>query len=304
VPGCAVHFELASRVLRAWDGRGADSPISSIDPDRRSAFLLGSLGPDLGYLPGGDALLADLAHCVRPADLARNLIISATTDVELAFAWGWATHVLADIWIHPIINEAVGELFHGRPLPGVPYADDPISHIRVEIGLDAALPACGNWPRPPKIRQSVIARGTDQIVTAYRDTYGFSPSLVRMKTVLRFAGLFTSLTLLNGAIVSGRSSGLLARCAFQGIAGLSRRFHPGGKLAAFTNPLLPESRLIHRVERLVEEFPESFRPHHASNLADLPNVNLDTGNLEGDTPDYPLTIAAIRELDRRTLSRK
>jgi hypothetical protein len=92
MPGCAIHFELAARVLRAWDVSGADSPISPIDPEQRSAFILGSLGPDLGYLPGEDGLLADLAHCVRPADLARNFIGCATTSVERAFAWGWATH--------------------------------------------------------------------------------------------------------------------------------------------------------------------------------------------------------------------
>jgi hypothetical protein len=137
------------------------------------------------------------------------------------------------------------------------------------------------------------------MVTAYRSTYGFSPSPVRLKTVLRFAGVFTSLTLLNGAVVSGRSSGVLTTSAFRGIAGLSRRFRAGGKLAAFTNPLLPASWLVERVEKVVELFPESFQPHYTSNLVNLPNINLDTGTLEDDTLDYPLTMSAIHDLGRR-----
>jgi hypothetical protein len=286
--------------LDLWKASGSDFPVSAIDPDERCAFLLGSIGPDLGYLPGADRLLADLAHCVRPADLARGLIASATSRVELAFAWGWATHVLVDIEIHPLINEAVGELLHGGRHPGVPYAEDPISHIRVETGLDAALPASGNWPRPPRTPARVAARAARQIVTAYRGTYGFSPSLMRLNTVLRITQVFTSLALLNGAVASGRSRGWLARGVFRGISVLSRRFQPGGRLAAFTNPLLPTPELIRRVERVIDDFPESFEPHYESRLAGLANFNLDTGMLEGDAPGYPLMRSAMQELERRS----
>jgi hypothetical protein len=217
--------------------------------------------------------------------------------VELAFAWGWATHVMGDIWIHPIINKAVGELVHGRRDLEIAYADDPISHIRVETGLDATLPASGNWMRPPRIWRSTGVRAARLIVSAYHRTFGFCPSLVRLKAVLRFAGVFTSLTLLNGAVASGRPSGLIARFAFRSIARIAQRFDTRGNLAAFTNPLLPASHLIQSVERVVERFHESFRPYYESNLSYLPNINLDTGQPESEPPSYPLTLAAIRELD-------
>jgi hypothetical protein len=146
----------------------------------------------------------------------------------------------------------------------------------------------------------VAARAAHQIVTAYRGTYGFSPSLTRLNTALRIAQVFTSLALLNGAVASGRSRGWLARGAFRGISVLSARFQPGGRLAAFTNPLLPTPELICRVQQVIEEFPKSFESHYVSHLADLENFNLDTGILEGDSPDYPLTQSAMRELERRS----
>jgi hypothetical protein len=226
------------------------------------------------------------------------LIASATSEAELAFAWGWATHVLGDIWIHPLINEAVGEFVHAGHNLKIAYADDPISHIRVETGLDAILPAYGNWTYPPRIWRSTGVMASTLIVSAYRRTFGYCPSLVRLKTVLRFAGIFTTLTLLNGAVASGRPSGLLARSAYRGIARIARRFDPGGILAAFTNPLLPTSHLTQTVKGVVERFPELFRPYYESSLSHLPNLNLDTGLLEGDPPSYSLTLATAHKLDR------
>ena len=148
MPGCAVHLELARRVLVAWEARPDDAPFPIGHPASRCTFLFGSLGPDLGYFPGGDALLADLAHCVARAHLTRNLIDSAETDLERALAWGWVTHVLGDIWIHPLINQAVGERVCGHRLPGLTYADDPLTHVRIELGTDAMLPAKFGWPAP------------------------------------------------------------------------------------------------------------------------------------------------------------
>jgi hypothetical protein len=261
--------------------------------------MFGSLGPDLGYFPGGDKLLADLAHCVRPADLVRSLIASSTSGTELAFAWGWATHMLADIWIHPLINEAVGELVHGRRLPAVSYADNPTCHVRVESGLDATLPARNDWARPPRFTRKIGILAATPIATAYGNTYGFFPSKPQLERTLRFAGGFISLVLLNGSVFSGRPSNLFARTTVCAMASLTRHFRPRGILAALTNPLLPPCWLICRASEVVDQFPGRFEPYCASNFADLPNINLDTGHTEGDIPDYAVTVAAIEELNRR-----
>ena len=179
-----MHFEIAARVLRYWELHETKAPFPPGVPDARSAFVLGSLGPDLGYFPGADTLLADLAHCVRSADLTRNLIGLATTHAELAFAWGWATHVLADIWLHPLINQAVEAMSGGSQPHEVSFAFDRASHIRVETGLDAVLPASGGWARSPAIGPRTPTLPAGLIASAYRATYGFTASDWRLRMTL------------------------------------------------------------------------------------------------------------------------
>jgi hypothetical protein len=299
LPGCAVHFEIAARVMRHWELTSSDAPFPLLDPDARSAFVLGSLGPDLGYFPGADTLLADLAHCVRTADLARNLIRLATTTDEVAFAWGWATHVLADIWIHPLINQAVGLITEPRPPRAASFADDRATHIRVETGLDSALPASDGWAIPPKFGPGTATQVAPFIAKAYRTTYGFTPSERRLRMTLRLARPVSELLLLNGAVASGRPSGLFGRRAIRLVAGLARTFRSGGLLAAFTNPVPPPDWLMHDASGLIARFPEQFQPYHATKFSGLPNTNLDTGQLEAELPDYAVTQAALAELARR-----
>jgi Zinc dependent phospholipase C len=299
VPGCAVHFEIATRLLRSWETQEAQSPFPPLDRAARSAFALGSLGPDLGYFPGGDALVADLAHCVRPADLARNVIRAASTAVEKAFAWGWATHVLADIWIHPLINQAVLATFDDSQVRRAGFAHDRAAHIRVETGLDAALPTTAGWADPPRIERGVATSAAELVSRAYQEIYGFSPSPTRLRLTLRWAKSASSLVLLNGAVLSGRPCGFLGRRAIRTVAVLSRTLQPTGLAAAFTNAARPSESLIREVANVIADFPAKFEPYQAVQLANLPNINLDTGQLDSDPPDYPATRAALAELARR-----
>lgn len=75
MPGVAVHFVLADRVLGRWRSAGSTlpAPFDVDDPASLNAFYHGAVGPDHGYFPGGHSVLSDLAHCVRPAGLARRL---------------------------------------------------------------------------------------------------------------------------------------------------------------------------------------------------------------------------------------
>ena len=296
MPGCAVHFEIAARLLRRWERNEAQAPFPPRDPQAQSAFALGSLGPDLGYFPGGEPLVADLAHCVRPADLARDLICAATAAVEKAFAWGWATHVLADIWIHPLINFAVCATFEGSQVRRAGFAFDRASHIRVETGLDAALPTTAGWADPPRIGPGIASSATELVSRAYRQTYGFSPSRTRLRLTMRTAKSVSSLVLLNGAVLSGRPCGNFGRRAIRTVAALSRTFQPAGLTAAFTNAPWPPESLIREVAGVIVDFPAKFEPYQAAHLANLPNINLDTGQLDSDPPEYPGTRAALAEL--------
>jgi hypothetical protein len=300
MPGCAVHLELARRVLEAWGNRSGDAPFPLGDPVCRRAFFFGSLAPDLGYFPGGEGLLADLAHCVRPAHLARNLINSAENELERALAWGWVTHVLGDIWIHPLINQAAGERAFGHRLPGLTYADDPVAHVRIELGMDAILPAKFGWPHP------CVSSGFDPgwagveaLTRAYRQTYGLSFSGLRMRLSHHLVGGFVSALLAGGRVYSDQPVRPLIRLAHRGAARLARRCQPGGLLSAFTNPLPPPNWLLDECGLISNTFAERFEPYYRSRLSSLPDYNLDTGSVEGDPPYYRLTVSALTRLERR-----
>jgi hypothetical protein len=300
MPGCAVHFELALRVLRFWEDRPAGRPFLPYDPGARSAFLFGSLGPDLGYIPGGDGLLADLAHCVRPAHLARHLIAGAESNFDRALAWGWVTHVLGDIWIHPLINQAAGERICGDRFPGSTFADDPITHVRVELGLDAMLPVRGDWRDPGAPGgYNTSRKAVAPLVRAYQETYGFDASWTRMWLATHVAAGFIPMMLLAGRIVSGRPASLLASWVHRRVASFSRLICPDRLIDAVTNPLPPPDWLLAEASDVVDTFAERFQPYCATNLEGLLDYNLDTGQVEGAPPTYPLTIAALERLSQR-----
>lgn len=61
------------------------------DPTVLNAFYHGGLGPDMGYFPGTDPLLADLAQYVSSEGFARNLLSRASSELERAYAWGWVS---------------------------------------------------------------------------------------------------------------------------------------------------------------------------------------------------------------------
>jgi hypothetical protein len=171
MPGVALHFVLADRVLNRWrTDHGAEAPPFDVaDPSVLNAFYHGAVGPDLGYFPGGYQVLSDLAHCVRPAHLVRQLLCFARTDRQRAFALGWMTHVLADQTIHPVIGRAVGELLHGRRDRFVDGSAHPIAHLRVENGLDAWFaerhPA---WRCPPSSSFGPISRRPGESARRWR----------------------------------------------------------------------------------------------------------------------------------------
>jgi hypothetical protein len=304
MPGCAIHFELARRVLEAWKNQPASRPFSPDDPACRRAFLFGSLAPDLGYFPGGDGLLADLAHCVRPADLARSLIHLAATDVERALAWGWATHVLGDIEIHRLINQAAALRVRGRRVPGLTFADDPIIHIRIESGLDATLPAIQGWPEP-NLRGGFDpgASAIALFARAYHGVYGLRYPRMRMIFAHRASARLVPGLLLFGRVFSERPVRALPRWLCRRAATLTKIASPRSRCDGFTNPLALPEWLLDEAAAVVESFVERFQSNYASNMADLPNANLDTGKIEDDPPDYPITISALAELRRKVSAR-
>src|SRR5438552_1024815 len=96
----------------------------------------GAIIQDMGYYPFGSKFLSDLAHYVRSGDFILNLLDEASDLNEYAFALGSLAHYASDNNGHrEAINKAVPLVYpklQRRYGKIVTYADDSISHIKVE----------------------------------------------------------------------------------------------------------------------------------------------------------------------------
>jgi hypothetical protein len=109
----------------------------------------GAIIQDMGYYPFGSKFFSDLAHYVRSGDFVLNLIAGADDLNEYAFALGSLAHYAADNNGHrDAVNKSIALIYpklktrFGRIIT---YADDPISHLKVEFSFDVAQVAQGNY---------------------------------------------------------------------------------------------------------------------------------------------------------------
>lgn len=144
--------------------------------DARAYAYGGTVAPDMGYYPFGSNFFTNLVHYVRSGDMITSLLRNANTINEYAFAIGFMSHYYADNYGHPIAtNKSVPIVYpklgrkHGNE---VTYADDKISHMRMEFGFDVLQVAKGNFATEKfheiigfKVDTSVLAR-------AFLETYG------------------------------------------------------------------------------------------------------------------------------------
>ncbi|HEX9887551.1 MAG TPA: zinc dependent phospholipase C family protein [Longimicrobiales bacterium] len=299
MPNVTLHLHLAERVLDHWRVRPHDAPFPTLSASTANAFRQGAFGPDLGYFPGGNRILSDLAHCHRSGDLTRELLASARTPTERAWSLGWITHVLADYWIHPLIGCAVGELLHGSAAWFVDGDSDPVAHVRVESGLDALYAE-----RHPELRAARMAPVFDAptirfLVDAYEATYGVvvDPAEVlrshqlaarRSTQGLAITGL-VALTMPwstrprrsdsnRDASRTRRTVSPLGAGAGEGAlrAAVGRR----SQALAFLLPTPPPLWLIDATDAVTDDFVARFLEGLADGLRGLGNPNLDTGQQE------------------------
>ncbi|MDB5307271.1 MAG: hypothetical protein JWO38_1473 [Gemmataceae bacterium] len=295
MPGCGVHLILASRVI-----------APGTRPAARVAFLVGAVAPDMGYYPGADRFCSDLSHYVRPGRLAEALLRGADCDVSRAFALGWATHVLADTLVHPLINRAAGELGRGRPAPPLTFADDPVAHIRVEQGLDAVIAARFGTPSLwPALGRVPLGFVVHRVESAYLDTYGIAPSRRALwatgRALYRGVGLLLSYGRIVGSLFGEPGTPpetavpiRIGASALRTVVAPFRR----SPAYAFAHPAQPPAWLVDQLAEVIRAFPDRFAALAARGLADLPDANLDTGEVDGAGP-YPPAVATVRELGNR-----
>jgi hypothetical protein len=261
------------------------------------------MGPDMGMFPGGEPLFSDLAHYVRSGELTRTLIHTATSDLERAFAWGWATHVLADAMIHPLVNIAAGDARGSGPLT---YADDPGLHLAVEIGADGDRFA--QWQQLALPRQTQPESGiAEHLTRSYHTVYG---PVVTAKQVKDSLGAWFRWHRFSIALAGAAAANLYGRNGGRhGLSGGLRRlaklltglFSRQSLVHALTHPIAPSERANALIGQAIRDYPEQFRELERDRFATLPDYNLDTGTVE-EGITYPLTTRTLAEMRKRTNS--
>lgn len=319
MPNVTVHLALAERLMAAWERDPPRRPLPTDDPTVRNAFVQGSFGPDIGYFPGGDPFLSDLAHYVRAGDLTRELARSAETERERAYALGWLAHVLADQAIHPLVGEAAAELETGRRGGFLGISEDLTAHVRVEVGLDAYVSERRPELRERRTRAVFDRRSVGFLADAYRRTYDLEidPSLllashhaaVRMSNhaLATIGALGSALAPDDGTDPTSdetrRASHLLRggrRVVERTLEVVRAGFGHESMPLAFLALVPPAPWLVRAVDEVARSFPSRFGSVLEGGLDDLPNFNLDTGREQGD-PGSPCAERAHQRLRAMTV---
>ncbi len=109
----------------------------------------GAIIQDMGYYPFGSHFFSDLTHYVRSGDFVLALLDQSQDLNEYAFALGALAHHAADTAGHSLaVNRAVPVLFPNlRQRFGgiVTYAQDAVSHLKVEFAFDVVQVAQGHY---------------------------------------------------------------------------------------------------------------------------------------------------------------
>lgn len=305
MPNVHLHLRLARTLLERWRDSASDPPFDAEDPALLNAYFQGAFGPDMGYFPGGVAFLSDLSHHVRTGALTRCFFDRASTPTEVAFAWGWLTHVIGDREIHPLVGLGVGEWLHGERV-FVAAASHRPAHVHIEVGLDAfyalrGRDAPGYEPVPVFDRRSI-----GFVAAAYEACYGipFSPDpmIVSHHWTVRQSNRALISIRIFGERLLGEDPGLqvrvfrsLVRSALGGIRAM------GGESMFLTyfSPVSPSEWLVDRVDAVIADFTDEVLKHGGEGARRLADHNLDTGERIGPTVDHPTRRSALDHLRQR-----
>ncbi len=304
MPGHALHIELARTLLVDSDRWSA--PAWRHDSAARNALYHGAIGPDMGYFPGAEPLLTDLAHYVATAALTRTLFERTSNDVERAFALGWLTHVIADGEIHRIVNRSAGALRNGSAEQPSTAADSMPTHMRVEFGLDGVRLARNPDVRAVRLVPTFDRESIGFLAGAYDRTYSvdFDPASVLRshRAVARYQPILSAFTGMIGArhlTQPLRGSALVLALAYGPARSVSGVVAPDSKVFAATHTVAPDPSTETAVNDVVAAFPSKVQHMTDGGLTDLPEINLDTGEVEDRATPYLLAVRAREELARR-----
>ncbi|HID74585.1 MAG TPA: hypothetical protein EYP56_01160 [Planctomycetaceae bacterium] len=293
MPGMVIHTWLALEILDRWKRRG-DAPFDVTDPLVRQAFLNGSMGPDMGLFPGGNRLLTSLVHHIRSGQMARNLVHQASRPVELSYAWGWFSHLMGDVVIHPLINRAVQRHFGPERAPQLASGQDERAHRLVEMGLDAYW-GHTRGHRCQWFQPMWDLEATEHLAAALRSTYQIEFSADVLLTSHRALARYSRTLCLLGRIHGAR----LARAPvpwdclhhywfrYLPVRTITALFRPNSTAFDLTHSLSPDHQLIEQVAGVMETYFDRFFAGVRSRLAELPDYDLHWGTLASEVEGYP-----------------
>jgi hypothetical protein len=286
---------LAGRVLEAWERAPSTSPIPIGEPAVRAAFLTGALAPDAGFVPGTKRRMSEFAHYVAPGDLTRALLAEAATPEERAFALGWATHVLGDVELHPLVGRAVGEHLFGDRSVRVNAADDVATHVSLEVGLDLAVGEAEGAALPEApARTWVTAPSARYLARALELTYevGWQPRLL-LRDQVRSGRMMRWWPTALGLVKRANDGGVVAR-----LLGCARALAPEGSAhRGFFRPGRPVGWLLDEVQERAAGFADRFQRGMDDGMAMLGNRNLETGEENPPGSGHPATDRAWADLE-------
>lgn len=296
MPGPSVHLHLVQETIEYWEREGL-APVDLDEPGVRDALRAGAVAPDMGYYPGAQPFIADLAHYLRSGVLARNLMAEAFFPLEQAFVWGWVSHIVGDVCFHPAVNRAAAVL---RDDPDtLTYADDPEAHLQIEVGLDAFFDA--RYGTPPL--RDVLDGETGFVARGYRRTHDVEIPRDVFDTAFaagaRLQGPLRAVTRLNLAAFDGR--GVSPRLVSAGLAAgslVARAVAGDSPLPGLFRGVEPSGTLLAAVESCMGDYHEVMERHRATELAELPDYNLDTGETGEGARRYTRAAMTQQQLNK------
>jgi len=292
MPCATVHLLVARDTLRLW--AASEQTPFVLNERNRSAFLHGSLAPDIGFIPGVDRFISELAHYHRPAELCRSLLEHANTDEDVAFVWGWVAHVVADVALHPMVGRAVGEAVHGDRSRRMNAIENLSAHVAIEVGLDIELLERHADVPPPPSSPYFDGSSTTFMADAFELVYGLPWEPRRLARDHRVAVIRTrrwpsALRLLKRFSPAWRV-GPFALLVGLPLAPLRWLVPRKGALGGFLTPTAPPEWLVNSVERGAKRVARTVDELTRLGLGAMENRNLESGQIQGPEDPHPAAV--------------
>ena len=153
--------------------------------EARSYAYAGCVVQDIGYYPFGDEFYSNLTHYVRTGDFVVHLYRAAKNPNELAFAIGALSHYIGDNIGHAqATNRAVPVEFPklaAKYGSVVSYGEGEHAHVQTEFAFDINEIAHRRFAPARYLRHVGLNLSTEQLATAFYDTYGLSEDFSRAR---------------------------------------------------------------------------------------------------------------------------